>query len=326
MWVAGSLFLSLTACVNAPIKQTSNSHAVMNSAQNLPDWIMNRPVNGEVLYGVGEGRSLSEATQVGLAEIAAGITTSVKSEQNSLRQKINQQSQSSTTIQLNLNTPKFTIDNYQVKETTTFNNRFYSLVSASKQPIIDKQKELFTSDDRPLQASLNELGNKSLLEQIRLLSTHKPSLDKGVERLLVLMTLDPDDQATYQQKMEHSYLNYLSQYANLKSEIVLDLDSQPNVEFLANSLKSHLSDQGYRLGRSNAKLSIQAKETYKYLFSAHNVRLDIQIILHSGEKQLHHKKLTVNGSSVQSRASAIRQANLKAQQQVSSNPSFYLGI
>lgn len=314
-------FAALPGCVGAPSKSANNM-----SQQTLPSWVMDRPSSAEVLYGIGEGLTLNEATQVGLADIANGVTTSVKSEQNTLRQRVNQKSSSSTTIQLNLTTPKFTIDNYKVEKTANFNGRFYSLISAPKEQIITKQQELLRNNNQVIQGALGNLNSEGILSQIRLLNKNQPALNQGLESLMVLMSLDPMGKLAYQHQIDNTYLYYLTLLENLKSKLVLEIGNSKETRLLADHLQSKLSESGYKFAKSNEKLYVVANEAYKNMFNSHDVRLDIQIILKSGNQELFTKKFTVNGSSVQSREAATRQANLKAQQLVDSDLSSYVGF
>jgi hypothetical protein len=310
---------ALSGCVSLGPLEVKLPSSVQSTS--VPDWVLQPPVDDAVLYGVGEGRSLAEAKSAALASIAQGISTDVKSEQTTLRQKMQNTATSQTTIKLNLTTPRLTMDNHKIERSVQANGQFYVLVSVARQPLIDKQYELKNTSDRLLLSGLEGLKSRGPLEQALLLAKNTPLMEQGIDRSLVLMALDPAQRDTYRREMQVRYVEPLAEHQRLKNTFTIQLTQPASLAMLGQSVKSLLSQKGYRFGPSDSLIELQVNEHYKPMFGAHNVRLDIQIHIKQGSRLLHTHQFTVNGTSVQSREAALRQANLNAQEKVRAEAS-----
>jgi len=111
-------------------------------AKDLPSWFTKpRQNNIDVLYGIGEGASLEEATKNALADCAGKLVVSISSE-SQLTKEENQNSYNEELRQkVSQSIEKISFTGYQVSKSEEVNNRFYVEVSVEKDPFVNEQKE-----------------------------------------------------------------------------------------------------------------------------------------------------------------------------------------
>ena len=127
--------------------------------QDLPSFFTKpRKNNIDVLYGVGEGATLEEATKNALSDTAGKLVVTISSESQVIKEE-NQNSYNEELRQkVKQSIEKISFSGYEVSKSQQVGNRFYVEVSVERDPFVNEQKERveFT------QKKINDLDKNSL--------------------------------------------------------------------------------------------------------------------------------------------------------------------
>jgi hypothetical protein len=282
------------------------------NAQELPKWFV-KPKNNniELIYGIGEGATIEEATKNGLAEASARLMVSISAESQLIKEE-NQNSYNEELRQkVKQSIEKISFTGYKISQSAEVKNRFYVEVTIERDPFINQQKERIefiqkkisdldknSQNTNPIQRRNNllkivDLGNE-LEIKARILSGAEEEIDlKSIIELL----------SKYQNELEKT---------SDKIEFVIDSNSKKNI---ASILNKAINKEKLKIVKSQnpqdknlVLIKIDYDATTNFIYGSYNAKLEINIENFNQSKLLASNNIEVSGSSTISNEEAIKSA------------------
>ncbi len=119
-----------------------SSNTSTTKLSSNPSWYNNpKQNNNQSLYGLGQGRTLEEATKLALADAAARLMVSVSSESNLLREENRNDFNEETRQSVKQNIEKITFTNFEVTNSAQTVQDFFVEVMIDRNSFINQQQE-----------------------------------------------------------------------------------------------------------------------------------------------------------------------------------------
>ncbi|MGD9553678.1 MAG: LPP20 family lipoprotein [Arcobacteraceae bacterium] len=255
------LFLSLLvmACSQQP--------TLNNTAQTLPSWYVTPTPNSTLfLYGTGEGKSLEEAKNNALNDMASRLSVSLESTINQNKRLVSNTLQKEIyekelTQNITLKVKEINFTNASVEHSQVVGNSFFVQMRVNRQELFLHQKEQFMLSENHINTSIEHSLSLPILEQIYALEKLNPTLEKAASQALILTALHNSFQSNdYVQK----YHNIALKKESLKHNLRIKLSSNLSQKHFANVLIQELNQEGYKITANEQNVEIRLNSTINY--------------------------------------------------------------
>ena len=298
--------LFVTACSQQP--------TLSNTVQTLPSWYLNPTPNSTVfLYGVGEGKTLQEAKNHALNDMASRLSVSLNSTitQNkhlvvNTLQNETYEKKMSQNITLKVKEIQFT--NASIEQSQVVGNSFFVQMRVQKEELFNNQKEQFMLSENHINTSIEHSSSLPILEQIYALEKLEPTLEKATSLALILTTLNNTFQSNiYVQK----YHNIALKKESLKENLRIKLSSNLSQKHFANELIQLLNQEGYKItaNQENLQIRLNTNINYSVAMGWHIAKTTTVIAVISKEKIISNHIINSVGRSSSSQENALINAS-----------------
>ncbi|MBM3589806.1 MAG: hypothetical protein FJX30_00305 [Alphaproteobacteria bacterium] len=278
----------------------------------IPSWFSKpRKNNIDVLYGIGEGASLEEATKNALADIAGKLVVSISSEsqltkeenQNSFNEELRQKVRQSI--------EKISFSGYEVSKSEEIDKRFYVEVSVERDPFINEQKERIEF----LKRKINDLDkNSSLANPIQRRTSLIKILDLCKELELKGRILAGAQEEVDMKNILSSIANYQNEFEKSSSSIEFFFDNSTPKD-LIQIIRTALNKDGLKIAKNfdknDANLIVirgNYASTSNFVYGAYITKLNVDFENFSQGKVVASNGVEVSGSSTISESEATKSA------------------
>jgi hypothetical protein len=289
-------------------------------SKDLPSWFTKpRQNNIDVLYGIGEGASLEEATKNALADCAGKLVVSISSE-SQLTKEENQNSYNEELRQkVSQSIEKISFTGYQVSKSEEVNNRFYVEVSVEKDPFVNEQKERIEF----VQRKISDLDKNSIqANPIQRRTSLIKILDLCKELELKARILSGAQEEVDLKSILNLVAKFQNEFEKSSSTIEFFFDPSSSPDLLQ-ILKSALNKDGLKIGKKldnkdPNQIIIEAKyqSTTNFIYGAHITKLAISFENTSQGKVVASNNIEVSGSSTLGEAESVKSAIKKLEEKI----------
>ncbi len=248
-----------TACTQQP--------TLNNTVQTLPSWYVNPTPNSTLfLYGTGEGKTLQEAKNSALNDMASRLSVTLDSTINQNKRLVSNTLQKEVyekklTQNITLKVKEINFTNASVEHSHVVGNSFFVQMKVNKEELFKSQKEQFMLNESHINTIVEQTKELPPLEQIYALEKLEPTLEKASSQALILTALDNTFQSNdYVQK----YHNVALKKESLKQNLRIKLSSNLSQKHFANELIQLLNQEGYKVTSSEQNLEIRLNSTVNY--------------------------------------------------------------
>jgi len=248
-----------TACTQQP--------TLNNTVQSVPSWYLNPTPNSTLfLYGTGEGKSLQEAKNSALNDMASRLSVTLDSTLNQNKRLVSNTLQKEVyekklTQNITLKVKEINFTNASLEHSQVVGNSFFVQMRVNRQELFNHQKEQFVLNENHINTILEQNSTLPILEQIYALEKLEPTLEKATSQALILTALDNTFQSNnYVQK----YHNIALKKESLKQNLRIKLSSNLNQKHFANELIQLLNQEGYKISSDEQNLEIRLNSTVNY--------------------------------------------------------------
>lgn len=245
------------ACANQPSLET-------NTSNEIPAWYLNPTANSKVfLYGVGEGKSLQEAKNSALNDMASRLSVTVNSNVNQYKQSVSYNNslgsyQKNITENINVAVKAINFTNASIEQSNVVANSFFVLMKVSKQELFNSYKIAFDLSENTINTTLASNKNKPFLEQISTLQTLNDTIEKARSQALILNAINNTfDSNAY---LMH-YNTIQNNAASLKDQLRIKLSTNLTQKLFANEFIDVLNQDGYKIASTQPNVEIQLNST-----------------------------------------------------------------
>jgi hypothetical protein len=248
-----------TACTQQP--------TLNNTVQSVPSWYLNPTPNSTLfLYGTGEGKSLQEAKNSALNDMASRLSVTLDSTLNQNKRLVSNTLQKEVyekklTQNITLKVKEINFTNASLEHSQVVGNSFFVQMRVNRQELFNHQKEQFVLNENHINTILEQNSTLPILEQIYALEKLEPTLEKATSQALILTALDNTFQSNnYVQK----YHNIALKKESLKQNLRIKLSSNLSQKHFANELIQLLNQEGYKISSDEQNLEIRLNSTINY--------------------------------------------------------------
>lgn len=235
-----------------------------NKSNEIPSWYLNPTLNSDVyLYGVGEGKTLQEAKNSALNDIASRLSVTINSTINQYKQSVSYNNslgsyQKNITENINVEVKAIKFTNATIEQSQAAANSIFVLMKVSKQELFNTYKTEFDLSENTINSTLLANKTKPLLEQISTLQTLNETIEKARSQALILNAINNAFDS-------NSYLiNYNTIQNNataLKDKVRIKLSTNESQRLFANEFIDVLNQNGYKIASSQPNVEIQLNST-----------------------------------------------------------------
>ena len=228
----------------------------------LPNWYLNAPQNNmNFLYGTGEAYTLEEAKTNALNNMSQKLVVSVQSSMNTITTTSSQSYDKKMIRDIKLEAKKITFTNYKVKKAINSGNSFFVLLSVNRDELFNQKMKEFKLLDTKINLKVTSINHKTKLEQIYGLEQLKPTISSAKNLAFIAYSINNDfDYQNYIVKYD-KYMNNINQ---LKSEIIIKIQTNTKHNIFKNQLKSFLNKNNYKVSSNNADVLIKISNKSRY--------------------------------------------------------------
>ena len=251
--------LFFVACSQKPT-QTAHTN------QTVPSWYLKPTANSEIyLYGVGEGRTLQEAKNSALNDMASRLSVTLDSTVQQYKQSIsyntNQSYQKKITENINVEVKAINFTNASIELSEVVANSFFVLMKVNRHELFNQHKSAFDLSQSTITSTLQNSKNKPILEQIYTLQTIVPTLEKATSQAIILSAINTHfDSNSYLMK----YTAISNNISTLKDQLRIKIATNLSQKLFANEFIDALNQEGYKVANSQHNLEIQLNSTVNY--------------------------------------------------------------
>ncbi|MFC4892592.1 LPP20 family lipoprotein [Pseudofrancisella aestuarii] len=223
-------------------------HKINNSIKEnlpiyIPEWYINEINNNEeYIYGIGEGKSLAEATNNALANMIERLQVLVSTnsilETSSNNNSISQQLSLKTKTQ----TSNVIIQNYQIQNQQQINDRFYVQLKVNKLSAINEIKENIKNKGYEIDHDYKISANKDSLIKFKATENISKNISYIKNASITLLLLDSSIDI---QPFLRDIVNYTNKFYDIKPNLKLYINK--NSGYFYAPLKKYLLSEGYNI-------------------------------------------------------------------------------
>lgn len=301
------LALFLSGCFQQPSSAPSSSYSI-------PKWYLNPIPNSNIyLYGVGEGKTLKEAKNNALNDMASRLSVTIDS---SIQQYKNITSsntsvgnyQKKLTQNINVEVKKINFTNASVTNSEILNNSFFVQMKVNRQELFNAHKNAFDLTEQTIQTNVKQSSSLPILERIYALKQLEPTLEKATSQALILNAIE---NSFVVQPFVKNYQDIQNQAQTLKNNLRVKLSTNLTQKHFANELLSLLNAQGYKIVSTQPNVEIHLNHTVNYSvalgWQITKVSSNISVI--SSDKTVSNTVINSVGRSSSSKENALVNAS-----------------
>ena len=211
-------------------------------------WVSSPPSDtAQYYYGVGEGKSITEAKNSALADVSSRISVSVNSTFSSsvsaTRLGDNETVASKVKQDVLAKSKEIEYSNVDVQESANNDGVWYVLVQVDRAQLAQNYIDKLTKIDNDLKNEWDIFSSASLFEKLKL-STKINSLMAQTDTIFALLkAIKPTfDDSVYATR----YTSYTKEIRNAQNAIVFSIQADTNSQTLASLIRSELSKANYK--------------------------------------------------------------------------------
>lgn len=209
-----SVFYALGLCFLAGILVGC---AGKGGSQSLPDWVVLPPDDtAEAIYGVGEGRSLREARDDALADIAGKLETRVSADVEMETVLANGEERSRTRNRIRTTTEALRLTEFRTHKSAESATGLFVLVSIDRASLISSMEAELATLDSEITGRLSDSEGDSVKRMFRL-TMSLPLIHQGISKAMLLQSL-AQTPARYQARLSE-YQSLLNERESLQQSV-----------------------------------------------------------------------------------------------------------
>lgn len=213
------------------------------SAKGLPAWVESPPADSASHYfGIGQGKSIANATQSALESVAGKLMTEVESDLTIATQVQDNVAKSEVASQIRSQVAKTNLANYSVEATEKDGKDYFILIKVEKAAVLqanqDALKELM-SELNAYFTRLDERGSLAVKDDAKGVGE---KIRQARSKALISRSLNPNYDHTGISNTLRSYENKLSQKV---ANQTIYISSSPALKNLAQKIANQLTNEGY---------------------------------------------------------------------------------
>lgn len=250
----------LTGCFQQPTTSQNISYSV-------PKWYLNPIANSQAyLYGVGEGKSLQEAKNSALNDMASRLSVTIDSNIQQYK-SITSTNNSLGTYQkqlkqnINVEVKKINFTNALVETSEMINNTFFVQMRVNRQELFNTHKNAFDLNNHTLEQSYKRSLTLPILEQIYAIEQLNPTLDEATSQALILNAINNSFDA---QSYVKNYQAIQNKSQELKNNLRFKLSTNLTQKHFANELLGLLNLEGYKVVNTQGNVQIHLIHSVNY--------------------------------------------------------------
>ncbi|SMF35668.1 LPP20 lipoprotein [Alteromonadaceae bacterium Bs31] len=282
------------------------------AAAKVPDWFESRvPDTAEHMYGVGEGKSLSAATQSALEEVAGRLVTKIESDLETVISAKNNQVETSIDSKVRSEIGNTLISGYEVDASKKSGKSYYARVKVDKIKLLESNQTALNTSLNQLDEFLGKAQQTSVLQIFKKRRMLARNLDDASQKVMIVQALtDTQYTSAYHKKILNHRKNLNTQLARL----IVFVDASPDLQVLSRKLVQQLSEEGIRATTDKPgnntptirlKGSFERSERFDQKYVIANTSIDVY---DEYSNPLSSKQLIVDGQAYLSHESAITSA------------------
>lgn len=292
-------------------------------AKDLPSWFSKpRQNNIDILYGVGEGSTLEEATKNALSDTAGKLVVSISSESQLIKEE-NQNSYNEELRQkVSQSIEKISFTGYQVSKSEEVDKRFYVEVSIEKDPFVNEQKERIEFIKR----KISDLDKNSLqANPVQRRSSLIKILDLCKELDLKSRILSGAQEEVDLKSTLELIAKFQNEFEKSSSTIEFFFDPSSSQDMLQ-ILKTALNKEGLKIAKKfdnkdQNQILIEAKysATSNFIYGAHITKLEVTFENSSMGKLVASNNFEISGNSTLGESQSVKSAIKKLEEKINND-------
>lgn len=237
-----------------------------NKTQAIPSWYLSPTPNSETyLYGVGEGKTLQEAKNSALNDMASRLSVTLDSSINQYKQSVSfnttQSYQKKITENINVEVKAINFTNASIEHSEVVANSFFVLAKVNRQELFNSYKNAFDLSESTVNSTVQNSKNKPILERIYTLQAALPTIEKATSQAIILSAINTQfDSNRYLMK----YTTISNDISTLKDQLKIKIATNLSQKLFANEFIDALNQEGYKVSNSQHNLEIQLLSTVNY--------------------------------------------------------------
>jgi hypothetical protein len=235
-----------------------------NKSNAIPSWYLNPIQNSaQYLYGIGEGKTLQEAKNNALNDMASRLSVTINSSVSQYKQSVSYNNslgsyQKNITENVNVEVKAIKFTNATIEQSHSLANSIFVLMKVSKQELFNAYKTEFDLSENTINSTLLANKTKPFLEQISTLQTLNETIEKARSQALILNSINTAfDSNSYLM----NYNTIQNNATTLKDKVRIKLSTNESQKLFANEFIDVLNQEGYKIVSSQPNTEIQLIST-----------------------------------------------------------------
>lgn len=235
-----------------------------NKANAIPSWYLNPiPNSAQYLYGIGEGRTLQEAKNNALNDMASRLSVTINSSVSQYKQSVSYNNslgsyQKNITENINVEVKAINFTNASIEQSHLATNSTFVLMKVSKQELFQSYKTLFDLSEHTINSAVLANKTKPLLEQIATLQSLNETIEKARSQAIILNAINNTFDSN---KYLMQYNTLQNNTIALKDKVRIKLSTNESQKLFANEFIDVLNQEGYKIASAQPNTEIQLIST-----------------------------------------------------------------
>ena len=298
--------LIFTGCISQP--------TIQNHAITLPSWyIQPIPASTTYLYGVGEGKTVQEAKNSALNDMASQLSVTVNSSLHQYKQSTSFNASTThyekkLTQNIHIDVQKINFTNAHVEKSERIDTSFFILLRVNKHELFTSYKNAFELANHRIKTQAKQAKSQSLLEHINALEKLSLPIQKATSQALILNAINNSFNSN---TLIQEYQNIQQHLELLKSNLKIKLSTNLTQNLFANELIHLLNASNFKVVSSKQNIDIDLNSTavYSKALGWHVVKVTTNIAVISQNKTVSNTIINSIGRSFSSKQSALINAS-----------------
>ena len=288
-----------------------NGCSSQGTVGKVPDWVLNpEQDNQQYIFGIGEGRTLDQAKQRGLKDIASKFSISINSatlQKQSLR---NGQADQLFTQKINSQVKNIEFTNFKQIKAEQVNQSYFVKVAISRAGFIKEKKSKLDRIIGNVDSILLDVKHSNKIKRLYAYNKVQAETAKAEPLLYLIAVADKSfDIVPYTQQFQKYALNE----KRLLSSTIFSIQRPGKLSPIATALSDVMQTHGFQVrnsrSRSDAVIKLRGGVKYSKAFSTYNSRINFSFLVQSKKGVIYSKKsYQMNGASVSSYQTAYTNA------------------
>jgi len=213
------------------------------SAKGLPEWVQSPPQDTDnLLFGIGQGASIPNATQSALESVAGKLMTEVESNLTIDTQVEDNIAKESVASQIRSQVAKTNLANYSVEATERDGKDFFVLVKVDQNAVWKANQDALKENLAEIDAYFGKLDKRSTLDVTEEQGAIEDKIKQARSKALISRSLNPNYDHTAISEKLRSYEAKLQDKVDNKAIYIV---ASPDLTPLAQRLANQLTNEGF---------------------------------------------------------------------------------